>query len=79
MNGKEAAQPQPLIARDDVSALGSGAEGARHQMHTRDSRDAQFIGLIARYGDGGNGQGGMVSNAKSQPAAAPRINEMFAD
>ena len=60
------------------SALGCGAGGARYQMHTRDSCDAQFIGLIARYRDGGNGQGGSVSNAKSQPAAAPRINEMLA-
>lgn len=79
MNGKEAAQPQPLIARHDVSALRCGDGGARYQMHTRDSCDAQFIGLIARYRNGGNGQGGLVSNAKSQPAAAPRINEMFAD
>lgn len=79
VNSKEAAQPQSLIVRDDVSALGCGAGGARYQMHTRDSCDAQFIGLIARYRDGGNGQGGSVSNAKSQPAAAPRINEMFAD
>lgn len=79
VNSKEAAQPQPLIVCDDVSALGYGAGGARYQMHTRDSCNAQFIGLIARYRDGGNGQGGLVSNAKSQPAAAPRINEMFAD
>lgn len=79
VNSKEAAQPQPLIVRDDVSALGCGAGGARYQMHTRDSCDAQFIGLIARYRDGGNGQGGSVLNAKSQLGAAPRINEMFAD
>lgn len=79
VNSKEAGQPQPLIVCDDVSALGYGAGGARYQMHTRDSCDAQFIGLIARYRDGGNGQGVLVSNAKSQPAAAPRINEMFAD
>lgn len=79
VNRKEAAQPQSLIVRDDVSALGCGAGGARYQMHTRDSCDAKFIGLIARYRDGGNGQGGSVLNAKSQLGVAPRINEMFAD
>ena len=47
-------------------------------MHTRDSCDAQFVGLIAGYRDGGNGQGGSVSNAKSQSATAPRVNDMLA-
>lgn len=79
VDGEEAAQPQPLIVRDDVSALGCRAGAARYQMHTRDSCDAQVIGFIARYRDGGNGQGGSVLNAKSQLGAAPRINEMFAD
>ena len=78
VNSKEAAQPQPLIVCDDVSALGCGAGGARYQMHTRDSCDAQFIDLIARDRDGGNGQGGAVSNAKPQSATAPRVNKMLA-
>lgn len=77
VNSKEAAQPQPLIVRDDVSALGGGAGGTRYQMHMRDSCDAQFISLIARDRDGGNGQGGSVSNAKSQPDTAPTGNEML--
>ncbi len=76
VDGEEAGQPQPLIVRDDVSALGCGAGAARYQMHTRDSCDAQLIAFIARYGDGGNGQGSSVSNAKSQPAIAPTANEM---
>ena len=76
VNSKEAAQPQPLIVRDDVSALECGAGGAHYQMHTGDSCDAQLIAFIARYGDGGNGQGSSVSNAKSQPAIAPTANEM---
>ena len=49
VDGEEAGQPQPLIVRDDVSALGCGGEGARYQMHTRDSCDAQLIAFIARY------------------------------
>jgi len=77
VNGKEPAQPQPLIVRDDVSALGCGSGGALYPMHTRDSCDAQFIGLIAGYRNGGNGQGGSVSNAKSQPDTAPTGNEML--